>query len=172
MHRAGIERALRHRFRRGYPLEIAGGVRFELFPARGRAKVKPLSGVLCHMPSARALDLHSTNRIFRLDIVLRRGLKLLAASRTTEMEDVPLMLIGRFARLRIDGHRANRVQDRSRLLVLVIVSLRLSDHGVIAPFNYQALSDLRPTQHRHSTHWKVKADGYGASPEAMKRRPK
>ena len=117
IHRAGVERALGHRFGRGAVAEVVVGRGFEFLLAAAGAEVEPLARVLCNVASGCTFHAHSADRILVLDVSRWIGLELGAAAVVTEMIDVSAVLDGRLAGLGVYAHSADRVTgDCIRLL--------------------------------------------------------
>ena len=128
VHRARVAHALGRRLGFGTRTEVVVGRSLEALLTVPGAEIEPFSGVPGHIPRGGAMDRHPTDRVTRLDVILRRRGELSHAPLAAEMVPLPEMLQRRFAGRRRNLHPAHgisrdgvggRISRRVRLVSVV-----------------------------------------------------
>ena len=158
MHRAGIDRAFRHRFRFGTTGQVHRRFRHELVQTSAGAEIKPLALVLVHVARGGAFHRHAADRVRGVYIVIRRCHKLVPAPLTAEVIAVSGAVMPGLIGSGVHGHAANRVPDDG----VMIFKVRMRGVQMLGmPVRGCHLSELLiipEDDDDPSSHWKVKQD--------------
>ena len=109
VHRARVAHALGRRLGFGTWTEVVVGRSLEARLTVLGAEIESFSGVPGHVPRGGAMDRHPTDRVPRLEVILRRRGELSHAPLAAEMVPLPEMLQRRFAGRRRNLHPAHRI---------------------------------------------------------------